>query len=146
MSVVAVLRRRRRVFAAMYASVVVGLLEKNGGLWCSPSAKTSSPTSSAWIAISMSSLMRCASDTAAPVCGSGEMSLTEKMPNCTGLSGVGVVSSIVSSYSCVCIDIRREPRMPHQYSCRAAVSSGRGHLDSDAEDERVDRALVNRAS
>ena len=44
-SVVAVLTTSFRVVAAMAASRVVGADEKNGGLWCSPIAKTSSPTS-----------------------------------------------------------------------------------------------------
>jgi hypothetical protein len=51
MSVVDVETMRRSVCAAMYASVVVGDDDQNGGLWCSPSAKTSRPTSSACFAI-----------------------------------------------------------------------------------------------
>jgi hypothetical protein len=39
------------VSAAMCASSVVGDEETNGGLWCSPIANTSSPTSSARCAI-----------------------------------------------------------------------------------------------
>ena len=50
-SVVAVLTISRSVRAAMWESSVVGEEEKNGGLWCSPMAKTSRPTSSALTAI-----------------------------------------------------------------------------------------------
>ena len=50
-SVVAVDMISRLVVAAMVASSVVGAEEKNGGLWCSPIANTSSPTSSAFWAI-----------------------------------------------------------------------------------------------
>src|SRR5689334_22248998 len=66
----------------MYASVVVGDDEKNGSLWCSPSAKTSRPTSSACLAMVTMSLMRSASDGVCPVVGSVVMSLTLKIPNC----------------------------------------------------------------
>ena len=50
-----------RVRAAIQASVVVGEEEKNGGLWCSPSAKTSRPTSSAFSAMACTAAMRSAS-------------------------------------------------------------------------------------
>ena len=50
-SVVDVVTISRLVVAAMYASSVVGADEKNGGLWCSPIANTSSPTSSVFCAI-----------------------------------------------------------------------------------------------
>ena len=46
-SVVAVDRMSRSVFAAMKPSIVVGEEGTNGGLWCSPVANTSRPTSSA---------------------------------------------------------------------------------------------------
>jgi len=58
MSVVEVERIRRSVCAAMYASVVVGEDDQNGGLWCSPIANTSRPTSSACLAISTVAEMR----------------------------------------------------------------------------------------
>jgi len=45
----------------MCASSVVGLELKNGGLWCSPIAKTSRPTSSACLAIVTIASMRSAS-------------------------------------------------------------------------------------
>jgi hypothetical protein len=61
MSVTAVLRMIRLVNAAMCASSVVGEEEKNGGLWCSPIAKTSSPTSSARCAMRTMASMRSAS-------------------------------------------------------------------------------------
>ncbi len=57
-SVVDVVRMRRSVCAAMYASVVVGDDDQNGGLWCSPRAKTSRPTSSVCFAIVRVSVMR----------------------------------------------------------------------------------------
>jgi hypothetical protein len=66
--------------------VVVGEDETNGGLWCSPSANTSSPTSSALVAIATSAVIRSASLGARPVVGSGVTSLTEKTPNCMATS------------------------------------------------------------
>ena len=81
-SVIAVLRTMRSVSAAMCASSVVGDDEKNGGLWCSPIAKTSSPTSSARWAICTIASIRSASLGVYPVTGSRVMSLTEKIPNC----------------------------------------------------------------
>ena len=45
----------------MYASSVVGEEETNGGLWCSPMAKTSSPTSSVFCAILTIASIRSAS-------------------------------------------------------------------------------------
>ena len=84
-SVVAVDSCRRSVCAATYASVVVGEDEKNGGLWCSPRANTSSPTSSVFFAISTTALIRSASLGVRPVVGSVVMSLTVKTPNCIAL-------------------------------------------------------------
>src|SRR6185312_4693776 len=81
-SVIAVLRTIRSVCAAMAASSVVGDEEKNGGLWCSPIAKTSRPTSSARRAIRTIASMRSASLGVRPVTGFRVMSLTEKIPNC----------------------------------------------------------------
>src|SRR3954451_9976270 len=82
MSVTAVLRTIRSVSAAMCASSVVGDEEKNGGLWCSPMAKTSRPTSSARRAIWTMASMRSASLGVCPVTAFRVMSLTEKIPNC----------------------------------------------------------------
>src|SRR3954471_18124390 len=82
MSVTAVLRTIRSVTAAMWASSVVGDEEKNGGLWGSPIAKTSRPTSSARRAICTIASMRSASLGVRPVTGFRVMSLTEKIPNC----------------------------------------------------------------
>src|SRR4051812_35565446 len=76
----------------MCASVVVGEDEKNGGLWCSPRAKTSSPTSSAFCAIATTALIRSASVGVRPFVGSVVMSLTEKIPNCISSSKVDDVS------------------------------------------------------
>ena len=81
-SVTAVLSTMRSVCAAMCASSVVGDEEKNGGLWCSPIANTSSPTSSARLAICTLASMRSASLGVLPVTGFRVMSLTEKIPNC----------------------------------------------------------------
>src|SRR6516165_10059628 len=81
-SVVAVDTISRLVVAAMYASSVVGADEKNGGLWCSPIANTSSPTSSAFCAIRTTASIRSASLGVSPDTGSRVMSLTEKIPNC----------------------------------------------------------------
>src|SRR5215475_9309340 len=84
-SVVAVLTISRLVVAATNASSVVGAEEKNGGLWCSPIANTSSPTSSAFCAICTIVSIRSASLGVFPDTGSRVMSLTEKIPNCTAL-------------------------------------------------------------
>src|SRR3954451_15049516 len=72
----------RLVCAAMKASVVVGAEAMKGGLWCSPVAKTSSPTSSAFLAIATVALMRSCSDGVRPVVGAVVRSPTVKMPNC----------------------------------------------------------------
>jgi len=66
--------------------VVVGEEEKNGGLWCSPRAKTSSPTSSAFFAMVTIAWIRSASLGVRPLVGSVVMSLTEKTPNCMSVS------------------------------------------------------------
>ena len=81
-SVVAVLTTSRLVVAAMNASSVVGEEEKNGGLWCSPIANTSIPTSSVFCAICTIASIRSASLGISPETGSRVMSLTEKIPNC----------------------------------------------------------------
>ena len=81
-NVVAVDRISRSVWAAMKPSVVVGEDGTNGGLWCSPVAKTSSPTSSTFLAIVMVALIRSASVGVRPFVGSGVRSPTVKMPNC----------------------------------------------------------------
>ncbi|GAA1422665.1 hypothetical protein GCM10009662_81740 [Catellatospora coxensis] len=72
----------RSVAAAMNASSVDGAEEKKGGLWCSPMANTSSPTSSAFFAICTTASMRSASLGVCPDTGSRVMSLTENTPNC----------------------------------------------------------------
>src|SRR5580704_16791419 len=81
-SVVAVLTTRCLVVAAMNASSVVGEEETNGGLWCSPIANTSIPTSSVFCAICTIASIRSASLGVSPETGSRVMSLTEKIPNC----------------------------------------------------------------
>ena len=81
-SVVAVDRMSRDVFAAMKPSVVVGEDGTNGGLWCSPDAKTSRPTSSAFSAIATIASIRSCSVGVRPVVGSVVTSPTEKTPNC----------------------------------------------------------------
>ncbi len=67
----------------------------NGGLWCSPVAKTSRPTSSVFSAMATIALIRSASVGVRPFVGSGVTSPTEKMPNCISIS-------IPASGSCVC--------------------------------------------
>src|SRR5882757_10214098 len=62
--------------------MVVGDDGTNGGLWCSPVAKTSRPTSSAFCAMATMALMRSCSLGARPVVGSGVTSPTLKIPNC----------------------------------------------------------------
>ena len=93
-SVVAVLTTRCLVVAAMNASSVVGEEETNGGLWCSPIANTSIPTSSVFCAICTIASIRSASLGTSPETGSRVMSLTEKIPNCMSClscaAGLGV--------------------------------------------------------
>jgi hypothetical protein len=61
---------------------VVGDDGTNGGLWCSPVANTSRPTSSAFLAICTVALIRSASVGVLPVVGSVVTSPTVKIPNC----------------------------------------------------------------
>lgn len=83
MRVVDVERTIFSVRAAMFDSSTVGFAgAANGGLWCSPTAKTSRPTSSALSAILTIALMRSCSVGVAPVVGSVVTSPTEKIPNC----------------------------------------------------------------
>ena len=56
--------------------MVVGAEGMNGGLWCWPVAKTSSPTSSAFFAIAIVALMRSCSVGVVPVVGSAVTSPT----------------------------------------------------------------------
>ncbi len=70
------------VFAAMNPSCVVGDDGTNGGLWCSPCANTSRPTSSAFNAIATIALIRSPSLTVRPVVGSSVTSPTLNTPNC----------------------------------------------------------------
>lgn len=58
----------------------------NGGLWCSPVAKTSSPTSSALSAMATVFLIRSCSVGVRPVVGSVVTSPTVKIPNCIVLT------------------------------------------------------------
>src|SRR5919106_6770326 len=81
-SVVAVDTISLLVVAAMNDSSVVGADEENGGLWCSPMANTSSPTSSVFCAMRTIASIRSASLGVAPDTGSRVMSLTENTPNC----------------------------------------------------------------
>ncbi len=62
--------------------MVVGEDGTNGGLWCSPVAKTSSPASSACFAIVSMDRTRSVSSGVRPVVGSVVTSPTVKMPNC----------------------------------------------------------------
>ena len=91
------------VVAATNASRVVGADEKNGGLWCSPIANTSSPTSSAFCAICTTASIRSASLGVSPDTGSRVMSLTEKIPNCMTLPPALI-------YAFACIKTTRRPR------------------------------------
>src|SRR5512142_2912814 len=63
--------------------MVVGEEGTNGGLWCSPVANTSSPTSSVFRAMATIALIRSCSPGVAWVVGSGGTSPTLKIPNCT---------------------------------------------------------------
>ena len=62
--------------------MVVGDDGTNGGLWCSPVAKTSRPTSSALSAMRTIALIRSCSVGVLPVVGSVVTSPTVKIPNC----------------------------------------------------------------
>src|SRR3954463_9586165 len=66
----------------MYPSIVVGDEGTKGGLWCSPVAKTSRPTSSALRAIRTIALIRSCSLGVLPLVGSVVTSPTVKIPNC----------------------------------------------------------------
>ena len=65
--------------------MVVGDEGTKGGLWCSPVANTSRPTSSALRAMVTIAWMRSASDGVRPVVGSGVTSPTVNTPNCIEL-------------------------------------------------------------
>ena len=71
----------RSVCPAMHPNNVVGDDGVNGGLWCSPVANTSNPTSSTLLAIATVALIRSVSVEATPVVGSGVTSPTVKIPN-----------------------------------------------------------------
>src|ERR1700722_1223088 len=98
-SVVDVVTSSRLVVAAMYASSVVGAREKNGGLWCSPIANTSRPTSSVFWAILTIASIRSASLGVEPVTGSRVMSLTEKIPNCMFDASLASAAAVPASFS-----------------------------------------------
>ena len=66
--------------------MAVGFEAMNGGLWCSPVAKTSRPTSSAFLAMATVALMRSYSVGVRPVVGSVVTSPTVKIPICMGTS------------------------------------------------------------
>ena len=80
---------------------MVGDEHTNGGLWCSPVAKTSSPTSSAFSAIATVAMIRSCSVGVRPVVGSGVTSPTVKIPNCIALTyrssqvGGGVAAQVI---------------------------------------------------
>src|SRR5215475_13127737 len=92
---------------SLVASSVVGEDEKNGGLWCSPIANTSRPTSSVFCAIWVIASIRSASLGVSPDTGSRVMSLTEKIPNCM----------VLASDICVCMYLnhRRRRGIPDVY-------------------------------
>src|SRR3984885_9564779 len=98
-SVVAVDTISLCVVAAMNDSSVVGALEKNGGLWCSPIANTSRPTSSVFCAILTSPSIRSASLGVWSVTGPRVMSLTEKIPNCMFDASLAAAVAVPASFS-----------------------------------------------
>ena len=65
---------------------MVGEDGTKGGLWCSPVANTSRPTSSAFLAMATIALIRSPSDGVRPVVGSVVTSPTVKIPNCMARS------------------------------------------------------------
>src|SRR4051812_9888498 len=88
----------RSVSAAMCASSVVGDDEKNGGVWGSPIAETSSPTPSGFWAMRTIESIRSASLGVWPVTAFLVMSLTEKIPNCIA----GPFALLEYFYDCAC--------------------------------------------
>ena len=62
--------------------MVVGAEDMNGGLWCCPVAKTSSPTSSAFLAMATVARIRSCSVGVVWFVGSAVRSPTVKIPNC----------------------------------------------------------------
>ena len=107
-SVVAVLTTSLLVVAAMNASSVVGEEEKKGGLWCSPIANTSIPTSSVFCAICTIASIRSASLGVSPETGSRVMSLTEKIPNCMSCLSCAAGSRTADEiYAFACISAAR---------------------------------------
>ena len=102
-SVVAVLTTSLLVVAAMNASSVVGEEEKNGGLWCSPIANTSIPTSSVFCAICTIASIRSASLGVSPETGSRVMSLTEKIPNCMSCLSCAAGSRVAGRWRDICV-------------------------------------------
>src|SRR6202050_5503113 len=73
--------------------MVVGEEGTNGGLWCSPVANTSRPTSSALRAIATIALMRSCSVGVRSVVGSVVTSPTVKIPNCMAAPAVLVAGT-----------------------------------------------------
>src|SRR4051794_11851075 len=101
----------------------------NGGLWCSPVAKTSRPTSSALSAIVTIALIRSASVGVRPVVGSVVTSLTVKIPNCIVLRcwlRVQLLSASTLPYRAICLP--RGDRLPpsRRGSVRGVAESVRG--------------------
>src|SRR3954447_4152125 len=82
--------------------MVVGDDGTNGGLWCSPRAKTSRPTSSAFCAMVVIALIRSASVGVRPVVGSGVTSPTVKIPNCITISS-GSLAMRANEHDVSCI-------------------------------------------
>ncbi len=112
-SVVEVLRISFSVVAATKPSMVVGDEGTNGGLWCSPVAKTSSPTSSAFWAIRTMALIRSRSVGSWPVVGSGVTSPTVKTPNCITNSLLSWMSPVLGTSSRIdrCLSNYLPPRV-----------------------------------
>src|SRR5580692_2830181 len=122
----------RSVSAAMWASSVVGDDEKNGGLWCSPIANTSSPTSSVFCAIRTIASIRSASLGVSPDTGSRVMSLTEKIPNCMPAPAL---ASQIYAFACISTaqrlgySLMRKGAQPWRPSCSftaPATAAGTG--------------------
>ena len=76
---------------------MVGEDGTKGGLWCSPVAKTSRPTSSALSAIATMARTRSSSVGVRPVVGSVVTSPTVKTPNC-----ICVMAGVYTIDGCVC--------------------------------------------
>ena len=127
---------------------MVGALATNGGLWCWPTATTSSPTSSAFFAIATVFLIRSCSLTVRPVVGSVVTSPTVKMPNSIRLPPEVVACSTVGTDRLfrarrVAATRARHSSLRNQWSANGSVVE-RLHLDEAGAAVEGDRLHQHR--